>query len=303
MNIAVLDIGGTAIKSGIWTGKALEGQREQATYAAEGGARLMQRVKKILREYGDFQAIGISTAGQVNTRDGSIFYANDNIPGYTGTKVKGLLEEEFHVPTAVENDVNAAALGELHYGAAKGLSDFLCLTYGTGVGGAIVIRGGIYYGSSFSAGSFGGIVVHPEYLGKEEYSGCYEKFASVTALINMARKIDSTLDNGKKIFAAIDRPEVKKAVDQWIDEVTYGLVSLAHVFNPGDIVLGGGVMAQQYVIGEIQKRLPGRISPGVRRMHVRQALLGNQAGLMGAVHLAEKLAEQRKNALTCRGAG
>ena len=70
--------------------------------------------------------------------------------------VKQIMEEEFCVPAAVENDVNAAALGELRSGAGTGCDDFLCLTYGTGVGGSIVMNGNVYPGASFSAGSFGG---------------------------------------------------------------------------------------------------------------------------------------------------
>ena len=86
--------------------------RETETCASEGGAALMERVKGLIHSYHDFEAIGISTAGEVNTEDGSIFYANSNIPGYTGMPVKQIMEEEFCVPAAVENDVNAAALGD-----------------------------------------------------------------------------------------------------------------------------------------------------------------------------------------------
>ena len=116
MRIVAVDIGGTAMKSGIWNGEDIEQLKETATCASEGGTALMERVKKLIHSYQDFDAIGISTAGEVNTVDGSIFYANDNIPGYTGMPVKKILEEEFHVPVAVENDVNAAALGELRAG-------------------------------------------------------------------------------------------------------------------------------------------------------------------------------------------
>ena len=95
----------------------------------------------------------------MDTERGTIYYANDNIPGYTGTEVRKLLEDRFHVPVTVENDVNAAALGEGKFGGGVGAEDFLCLTYGTGVGGAIVIGGEVCTGSSWSAGSFGGIVI------------------------------------------------------------------------------------------------------------------------------------------------
>lgn len=124
MRIVAVDIGGTAMKSGIWNGESIEQLKETATCASEGGTALMERVKKLIHSYQDFDAIGISTAGEVNTVDGSIFYANDNIPGYTGMPVKKILEEEFHVPVAVENDVNAAALGELRAGAGRGLRRF-----------------------------------------------------------------------------------------------------------------------------------------------------------------------------------
>lgn len=289
MRIAVLDIGGTSIKSGIWNGNALEEQREWDTRAKFGGAYLMERVKEILHTYAPFEAVGISTAGQVDTVRGSIYYANDNIPGYTGRRVREILEREFRVPAAVENDVNAAALGELHFGAGRGCPFFLCLTYGTGVGGAIVLEGNIVSGSTFSAGSFGGIVLHPEALRPgEEFSGCYEKYASVTALVREAEKIDASLNNGRKIFGAFEVPEVRACIDRWIDEIVYGLISLVHIFNPPLILLGGGILAQTYIVDEVRRRIKGAVSSGFSGFEVRRTRLGNQAGLMGAAWLAQR---------------
>ncbi len=160
MRIAVLDIGGTSIKSGIWDGRRLTCVKEQETRAFEGGQALMRRAADILRSLGAFEAIGFATAGQVDVEEGCITYANPNLPGYSGLPVRGILEEAFHVPVAVENDANAAAIGEMCGGAAKGASDFLCLTYGTGVGGAIVLNREIYHGSRWGGGYFGGMMIH-----------------------------------------------------------------------------------------------------------------------------------------------
>lgn len=287
MKIAALDIGGTSIKSGLWNGTEFIDCKEWETKASEGGASLMERAKEILHTYEGFEAIGISTAGQVDTAKGSIYYANDNIPGYTGTPIREIMEKEFGVPTAVENDVNSAALGELHFGAGKGADSFLCLTYGTGIGGAIALGGHIYTGHTWSAGGFGGIVVHPEAMDPAvEFSGCYEKHASTTALVQKAMEVDPTLTNGRKIFGAFDRPEIKTVIDEWIDEIVYGLVTLIHIFNPSDILLGGGILAQPYIISEVRERVDKRISPGFRGTRIGQTALGNQAGLHGAAWLA-----------------
>jgi len=290
VRIAVVDIGGTAMKSAVWDGSRLTEQRECPTRAWLGGAAVVELAKKVVRDCGQVDAIGISTAGQVDTVRGVIHYANDNIPGYTGMPVQAMMEEAFHVPAAVENDVNAAALGEMAGGAAKGLNNFLCLTYGTGVGGAIIMDGRLYTGSSFSAGSFGGIVVHPESREEgKEFSGCYERYASVTALVQMAEKVDPALKNGRKIFEAAGIPAVKAVIDSWIDEIAIGLITLIHVFNPSDIILGGGVMEQEYVRKETERRLNAGISDGFKGVRLRAAKLGNCAGLMGAAFLAEKL--------------
>lgn len=290
MRIAALDIGGTSIKSGIWTGGPAEDVREQDTNAKRGGAYVVERAKEILHSYGSFDAIGVSTAGQVNSEEGFIRYANENIPGYTGMRIRDILEQEFSVPVAVENDVNAAAIGEGMFGAGMGHDDFLCITYGTGVGGAVVIGKEIYRGCSFSAGEFGGILIHPEdRVEGEPFSGCYEKYASTTALVARARKLDESLVNGRKIFERIGEPQVLAVVDGWTDEIVHGLVSLIHIFNPSCVVLGGGVMAQPYILEQVRAKTEKRIMSSFRQVDINQAVLGNQAGLLGAASLGARL--------------
>lgn len=290
MKIAVLDIGGTSIKSGIYEAGALSGVKETPTHAERGGEAVMRTALGVLRDYAPFDAVGVSTAGQVDPEQGMIRYANSNIPGYTGMRIREILEREFGVPAAVENDVNAAALAEGVFGAGAGERDFLCLTYGTGVGGAVIEDGKLWRGSAFSAGEFGGMVVHGEDrdVRKDMFSGCYERYASVTALVRQAQALDRQLDSGRKIFARLDEAEVQELVDRWIGEVVWGLVSLIHIFNPSCIVLGGGIMEQPYILEKVRKTLYENIMPGFRNVEILQARLGNTAGLLGAAKAAEE---------------
>lgn len=251
----------------------------------------MERAVEILKTYKDFDRIGISTAGQVDSSKGTIRYANSNLPGYTGTDLRKIFSEAFGVPVAVENDVNAAALGEACFGAGKDYNDFLCLTYGTGVGGAIIMNKEIYSGSCFSAGEFGAILVHPEDRNPDEdmFSGCYERYASTTALVKRVQKVFPELDNGRAIFARISEPEIQELVNAWIDEIVYGLTSLIHIFNPSCVVLGGGIMKQPYILDKLEKRLYNSIMSSFRNVCVKTASLGNDAGMLGAVRIAEQL--------------
>lgn len=288
--IVVLDIGGTSIKSGLFSDGELHDIKETPTNAFHGGPYVIEKAKEIIRSYGEnLDAIGISTAGQVDSQKGVILYANENIPNYTGMKIRELLNLEFQVPVAVENDVNSAALGEAHYGAARGYKDFLCITYGTGVGGAIILNQKIYTGSSHSAGEFGGIVTHPEAAeAGRPFQGCYEKYASTTVLVKMACQFDSSLTDGRLIFKRANEPEVKRIIDLWIDEIVNGLLSVIHIFNPSLIVLGGGIMKEPYVTEQVQKRAYSRMIESFRGVLVEPAALGNRAGLLGAAWLAEE---------------
>lgn len=290
MRIAVLDIGGTSIKSGLYEQGVLKGLREDATDAARGGAHVLERACALLAERAPFDAVGISTAGQVNPLEGSIIYANENIPDYTGMQLASRLRERFGVPVAVENDVNAAALGEARFGAGRGCAYFVMATYGTGVGGAAVLNGELYHGSSFSAAEFGGIVVHPEAVrAGEVFSGCYERYASVTALVRRVCAHFPQLDSGRRIFASLNEPQVRALIDAWIDEVMYGLITLTHIFNPDKLILGGGVMAQPYVLEQLTERLGAHLSGGFAGTVLCAASLQNSAGLYGAAALAEAL--------------
>lgn len=252
----------------------------------------METVISLIETHSDYDAIGISTAGQVHAKDGYIIYANQNIPGYTGIQFKKNLEELFHVPVAVENDVNAAALGEAVYGAGQNYDQFLMLTYGTGVGGAVINDRKVFHGSSYSASEFGAIITHSDarLSGDDFFDGCYEKYASTTGLLQMIKPYRPELDTGRKIFDALEDDQVVAIIDKWVDEIMLGLATLTHIYNPSCILLGGGIMSQPLILQKIGEKKSRFIMPSFSHVHIAAAALGNSAGMWGANYLASQSA-------------
>ena len=290
MKILTLDVGGTAIKTALMVDGKMENAYEIPSEAKKGAAVLLKNIRKIIDDCKEFDAVVISTAGQVDSEKGSIIFANENIPDYTGTELKAMLEAEYKKPVFVENDVNAAAIGEAYYGAAVGEKDFICLTHGTGVGGAIVIDGKVYGGARGVAGEIGHILIHPD--GKEcacGQKGCYEQYASCTALVKNSYDANPEWGSGRVIFKEFyaGQKKAEEIINAWIDEIILGLVTLTHIFNPTCIVLGGGIMNEQYIIDRINTLLPEKIMPSYRCVEVRHAKLGNNAGLYGMLATVE----------------
>ena len=288
MKILTLDVGGTAIKYALMNNGNIESPGEMPSEAKKGGPVLLKNIEKIIDSYSDYEAIGISTTGQVDSNSGSIIYANENVPNYTGMKLKDILEEKYKKPVFVENDVNAAAIGEAYYGAAKDEKDFICLTYGTGIGGAIIIDGKVYGGAKGVAGEMGHIVTHPD--GKEcacGQKGCYEQYASCTALVRNSCEANPEWGSGRIIFKEFyeGKKKAEEIINNWIDEIVLGLATLVHIFNPSCIVLGGGIMNEKYIIDKVNALLPEKIMPSYRCVEARHAQLGNNAGIIGAALL------------------
>lgn len=290
MKIACVDIGGTYIKTAVLEDGRLSSLQETPTNAAAGAEQMLRNVAELVHGMPGVQCVGISTAGEVEPQTGRIRFAC-NIPGYTGMNPKTLLEQQLGLPVAVENDVNAAAMGEYAFGAAKGKRDFVMLTFGTGIGGAAFAGGQLYRGSLGSAGEFGGLITHPEAVDPAcQGTGSYERYASTTALVKRVSARFPELTDGRAIFARLEDEGVRAEVDGWIREISYGLVSLIHAFDPEAVVLGGGVMKQDYIQSQLTRQLQPLLKPSFRGCRLIPAQLGNQAGLMGAGYLAGRCA-------------
>ncbi|ASN06147.1 ROK family protein [Virgibacillus necropolis] len=291
MQLGVIDIGGTSIKYGVVTdqGNFLY-SASTPTEAHLGGMEVIGKVLKVcdeLRGNDELTGIAISSAGQIDNVNGTVVFATNNIPGYTGVPVAELVRKHTGLPVTVENDVNCTALGEYWKGAAVNVNDFLCVTIGTGIGGALFLNGELYTGSNFSAGEIGHISLYPN--GKPctcGNNGCFEKYASSAAL---EERIFETLGQQidlKEFFTMTKQGNHAciEIFEKWIDDMTTGLQSLVHIFNPKLIVIGGGVSAQgEFLLQAIKRSLMGKVMPNHRRsLEVKLAENDNKANLLGA---------------------
>lgn len=289
MKVLAMDIGGTAIKTAVFNETAdIITEKEFKAVSCKGADCLMQQILDIIDDHKDIDRIGVSSTGQIDNKTGSVIGSTESIPGWTGVNIKGIIKEKFNIPTVVENDVNAMAIGEAFYGEGVGYNSFLCLTYGTGVGGAIFLDGQIVRGSTGAAAEFGHILTHAG--GKQcpcGSFGCYEAYASTNALISNVRDTLSREQDGRTIFSEYKNDKaLKNLIDEWIEEIVYGLVSLIYVFNPNLIILGGGIMEQSYLINSIPASLKGKLMPSFRKVKIVNSRFGNKSALYGVFHSA-----------------
>lgn len=299
MKTSLIDIGGTNIKFAWGDGKKLYDFGEVPT-PRQGSEALMDCLYGTLDKFsitGDIQCIGISATGLVDSQKGMVCNRGKTILGYDNHPIRNLIAEKYGIPVCMHNDANCATYGEARYGAGKNLKDFACLTFGTGVGAGLFLNGDIYEGSRFFAGEVGHMVTHAG--GREchcGYKGCYERYASVTALIESVKdKIGERL-NGREIFTRLENgdKQIYFLINDWISEIVNGLYTLVRIFDLSDLVLGGGIMQEKYLIDRIQEELSSVLSSYsiidcYKGTQVHQAQLGNKAGLYGAMAYCERM--------------
>lgn len=296
MKVIGLDIGGTAVKYGLLdeNGVILE-LGEFPTEAEKGVENLFKNICGVIDKYlsDDILGIAVSGTGQIDGTIGKVIGGNPIIPGWIGTNLVEKLEDRYKIPAVLENDVNCAALGEKWLGAGKNSENFVCLTIGTGIGGGIILNGDIFRGDTYVAGEFGHIQIVKNgeecLCGKK---GCYERYASATALVKMVKEKTGKTLNGKEIFELEKSgdKEIKEIVDRWIDYFTDGLSTIAYIFNPPLVVIGGGVTKQgEYLLNRILVSLDSKLGINYKKnLKIKFAELGNNAGILGAEYLLLK---------------
>ena len=283
MNILAIDIGGTMIKYGLVSsdGEILSTDKIE-TEAEKGLENILNKIDNIFKRYKENNPVGIAVSGtgQINGIIGKVIGGNPIIPNWIGTNLVKILEKKYNLPAVLENDVNCVALGEKWIGAGKDLSNFICLTIGTGIGGGIILNNQLFRGENFVAGEFGHILIK---------KGEFEQFASTTALIRLVKERTEKTLNGKEIFD-LEKKEIveyQEVISEWIENLTDGLSSIIYCFNPANIILGGGVIEQgEPLINKIKNSLFKKIGPQFKeKLNITQAKLGNNAGMIGASYL------------------
>lgn len=285
-NYFCIDIGGTSIKYGVLDEPAeflMSG--EIPTEAFQGGPGIVRRIVGLAKKWADQYSIAgicVSTAGMVDCEKGEITYSAPLIPNYAGTQIKRIMEDSLKLPCEVENDVNCAALAEYFAGAAKGSNIMLCLTIGTGIGGAAIINNQVFHGCSNSGCEIG-------YMNMP--GGMFQDLAATSILVRRVAEekgISEEAITGKYVFEQAKAGDgcCIRAIDAMADMLGMGIANICYVLNPETVVLGGGIMAQEeYLYPRIRKSLDKYLISSISgKTKLSFAQNKNQAGMLGAYY-------------------
>lgn len=308
-----IDVGGTNVKIALVDDGKIIYSNNVPTYAQMGYEYTVNNIKQAIKDLmketettaADIKGIGFDFPGQVDYKTGVVKLA-PNIPGWVNVPIAQMIEEAFHIPTRIDNDVRCAALGEMNFGAGKGCQNFVCITVGTGIGSGLVVNGQLVRGAANAAGEIGHIKLQMKdgpICGCGD-TGCLEAFASGPSIVAMAQDY---LKSGKSTKfremagdgeitpyivakAAEAGDPVAKRIFTIIGEyVGMGLVSVINLLNPEKVIIGGGVAeAGDLLLEPIRKTVMERAMVVAREsVEIVPAELGNSAGVIGASMLVE----------------
>ncbi|MCR5347443.1 MAG: ROK family protein [Fretibacterium sp.] len=307
-----VDIGGTNIKAGVVDGTGrIVGESSSPTGADRPQevvlGDILQAVENAVSASGvsirDIRAAGVGSPGAVDSETGTVLY-NYNL-GWRNFAIGPMMSEALEMPVRLENDANAAALGEVVAGSAKGASSAMVITLGTGIGSGFVIDGNIWTGYNSSACEFGHMVIvcggRPCTCGRR---GCFEAYASASGLIAMTKEAiaanpDSGLSrlahregdvvSGHTPFDAAEAgdPVARRVVDEYVGYLACGLANLINGLQPEVISIGGGIGKQgERLLAPLRRRVTeetfGERTEGEKMTRLVSCTLGYKAGLIGA---------------------
>lgn len=307
-----VDLGGTHIGAGIVDDeKGILYKEECPTLAHRQYKEVMQSVvdlcKSVMTNSGidsdKILAIGIGMPG-IETPGGLAHAKNLNWHGETFRQdVNRLLDK----PIYIDNDAQAAALGELEFGSLRGAEDAIMLTLGTGVGGAMIVKRKILSGYHHAGGELGHVTfVHGGILCVCGRKGCFEKYASATALIRIGQEYaakypKSILHTAKVKLEDISAKNVVDgaregdeacvlAFDDYCEYLSDGIVSFINMLNPQKVCLGGGLsQAGDFLFDKVREKCNERLfSPLHSDTEIVPAMLKNDAGILGAAMVAKQ---------------
>ncbi|MHB1684073.1 MAG: ROK family protein [Bacilli bacterium] len=302
-----IDLGGTFIKGAVVDeAGTIIAKDEVETLAERGPDDILQRIEELVRtllkrtgiEVADCAGVGIGIPGFIDTETG-VAVEVINI-GWKDVRVREPLTQSLGLPVYMENDANAAALGEAFAGAGKGSDSAFCITLGTGVGGGVILDGKVLRGASHMAGEIGHIVMFPGGAPCNcGHRGCLETVSSATGVVRLARErimrgemteLQSENLTAAEVFAAAVRGDAlaQAVVAEAAEVLGRGLAIGANIINPEVIVVGGGMArAGETLFQPLREAFAryalGRVADAVR---IVPALLGNDAGVVGASKLA-----------------
>lgn len=311
-----IDVGGTNVKIALVdkSGKIIY-SNSVPTYAKMGYEytvnNIKQAIKDLMKETNttakDIDGIGFDFPGQVDYKTGVVKLA-PNTPGWVNVPIAQMIEEEFHIPTRIDNDVRCAALGEMKFGAGQGCENFVCITVGTGIGSGLVVNGQLVRGASNAAGEIGHIKLQMKdglICGCGD-TGCLEAYASGPSIVAMAQDY---IKGGKSTkfreMAAAEGGEitpymvakaaeagdpVAKRIFEIVGEyIGIGLTSVINLLNPEKVIIGGGVAeAGDLLLNPIRKTIKERaMVVAGSAVEIVPAQLGNSAGVIGASMLID----------------
>lgn len=293
MYYAGIDIGGTTVKLGIFD-EACKMCKSSTVKTVRGDVHaLAERIAQGLQEMGlPFVTAGVCTAGCVNLRTGLVRASNLN---WNDVPLAQILREVLGCPVAMDNDAAGALMGEWKRGACQGEENILYITLGTGVGGAFVVDGKPLRGHDNMGGEIGHIVTHADGLPCPCGGyGCFEQYASATALMRMAGGLD-----GAEVFARAAQGDVEmnRVLDVYAHELAIGIANMMALLRFEVVVFGGGVShAGEALLSRVRDQVYNHCPclPGRSRPRIVCASLGNSAGVIGAGMLAMELAEKHQ---------